>query len=108
MGVLDMLLDNTDQVASLAARAGVPAAQAKQALDKIVPFVKDKVGGSKPTDAAAQEAHAKEVAEATGLPLDVVKKLLEDTEAAHHDPRFIAADMADGVLDGKIGKPIKR
>lgn len=107
MGVLDMLLDNSDQVASLATRAGVPAGVAKQALDKIVPFVKDKVGSGGKKAPADEEAHAKEVAASTGLPLDVVKKLMADTEAAHHDPRFIAADLADGVLDGKIGTPKK-
>lgn len=108
MGLLDMLLDNSDKIGEVAGKVGIPPQHAKTALDKIVPVVKDRFGGGKKPAADEQQQSAEEIAKQTGLDVETVKKLMTLTLAeAMKDPRFIAADMADGVLDGKIGKPKK-
>ncbi len=110
MGILDMLLDNSGHAATVAGKLGIPEAQAKQALDKIVPVVRDRYGGGKPKPAADEkEQTAQQVAKETGIPVETVRKMMEMTmEEAYKDPRFVAADLADGKLDGKIGKPVDK
>ncbi len=109
MGLLDMLLDNSDKLTSVAAQVGLPESQTKAALDKIVPMVRDRFGTSKKPTESDDHQTAEQVAAETGVPVADVKKLMALTLAeAYKDPRFVGMDMADGVMDGKIGKPIKK
>jgi hypothetical protein len=109
MGLLDMLLDNSDKIGDVAAKVGLPPAQTKAALDKIVPVVRDKLGGGKKPEASEEQQTAEQISKETGVSVEDVKKLMHLALAeAYKDPRFVGMDMADGKLDGKIGKPIKK
>jgi len=109
MGILDMLLDNSEHIGTVAAKVGLPEAQTKAALEKLVPMVRDKLGKGKKPEPHEEQASAEQVAKETGLDVEAVRKLMALTLAeAYKDPRFIGMDAADGKIDGKIGTPIKK
>ena len=76
----------------LTKKFGIGGDQAKAALEKMVPFLKGKLGGLggggnvgllsqiKSTDLTPDEehSHAEEVSKASGIPVDKVKEMLPD------------------------------
>lgn len=138
MGLMDQLLDKGGSlVGPLASKLGIDPDQAKNALDRIVPYVRDKLAsslsgghgaklveqikqrdlksaaaspsrltgdavdrdgadlmGEMELDAGERETHVSDVAHATGLPVEVVRRMMPVAAVA-----TAGAMDADGVIE---------
>jgi hypothetical protein len=99
------LFDN-DVVGSLTKKYGVKPDQAKGVLDKVAPFVKDKLGGKPKTAAKARaanlEAYATDPARLAGKDADDHgNELLADVDPAEREAKIQEIARASG-LDPKV------